>query len=41
MWNFILGTQYQLNKHFMLRGEVGFLGSRQQFIGGIQYRFGL
>jgi hypothetical protein len=41
MWNFLLGTQYQINKHFMLRGEVGFLGSRQQFIGGLQYRFGL
>ncbi len=41
MWNFLLGTQFQLNKHFMVRGEFGFLGSRQQFIGGLQYRFGL
>jgi opacity protein-like surface antigen len=41
MWNFILGTQYQINKHIMLRGEYGFLGSRQQFIGGLQYRFGM
>lgn len=41
MWNFLVGTQYQLNKHFMIRGEFGFLGSRQQFIGGLQYRFGL
>ncbi len=41
MWNFVLGSQYQINKHFMLRAEVGFLGSRQQFIGGLQYRFGL
>src|SRR6187399_49533 len=40
-WNFIVGSQYQLNKHFMLRGEYGFLGSRQQFIVGMQYRFGL
>ena len=40
-WNFIIGTQYQINKHFMLRAEYGFLGSRQQFIGGLQYRFGL
>jgi hypothetical protein len=41
MWNFIVGTQYQMNKHWMIRGEYGFLGSRQQFIGGLQFRFGL
>jgi hypothetical protein len=41
MWNFVLGTQYQINKHFMLRAEAGFLASRTQFIGGLQYRFGL
>jgi hypothetical protein len=39
-WNFIIGAQYQLNRRFMIRGEYGFLGSRQQFIGGLQYRFG-
>jgi hypothetical protein len=41
MWNFVLGSQFQINKHFMLRAEYGFLGSRQQFITGLQYRFGL
>jgi hypothetical protein len=41
MWNFIVGSQFQFNKHFMLRAEVGFLASRTQFIGGLQYRFGL
>jgi hypothetical protein len=41
MWNFVVGTQYQINKHFMIRAECGFLGSRTQFISGIQYRFGL
>jgi hypothetical protein len=41
MWNFVLGTQYQVNKHFMIRAEAGFLGSRQQIITGLQYRFGL
>jgi hypothetical protein len=41
MWNFVLGAQYQINKHFMLRFEAGFLGSRQQVITGLQYRFGL
>ncbi len=40
-WNFIVGGQYQINKHFMLRGEVGFLGSRNQLLAGVQYRFGL
>jgi hypothetical protein len=40
-WNFIIGGQFQLNKHWMIRGEYGFLGSRQQFLGGLQYRFGL
>jgi hypothetical protein len=41
MWNFIVGTQYQHNKHWMVRCEFGFLGSRQQVIAGLQYRFGL
>ena len=41
MWNFIVGSQYQLNKHWMLRGEAGFLGSRTQVMVGLQYRFGL
>lgn len=40
-WNFIVGSQFQLNKHWMLRAEYGFLGSRNQFIGGLQFRFGL
>lgn len=40
-WNFIIGTQFQINRHIMIRAEYGFLGSRQQFIGGLQYRFGL
>jgi ferredoxin len=41
IWNFVIGTQFQINRHFMLRAEYGFLGSRNQFIGGVQYRFGL
>ena len=40
-WNFIVGSQFQINKHFMLRLEYGFLGARTQVIAGIQYRFGL
>jgi hypothetical protein len=41
MWNFLVGCQYQYNKHWMLRIEYGFLGSRNQLIAGLQYRFGL
>ncbi|MDZ7635191.1 MAG: hypothetical protein U5L72_12500 [Bacteroidales bacterium] len=41
MWNFVVGSQYQINKHFMIRAEAGFLGSRTQVIGMLQYRFGL
>jgi hypothetical protein len=40
-WNFIVGGQFQLNKHLMLRAEYGFLASRTQFMTGLQYRFGL
>jgi hypothetical protein len=40
-WNFIIGSQYQMNKHWMVRAEVGFLASRTQIITGLQYRFGL
>jgi hypothetical protein len=41
MWNFLVGFQYQYNKHWMLRAEYGFLASRNQLIAGLQYRFGL
>lgn len=41
MWNFIMGTQFQYNKHIMIRAEAGFLASRTQVLGGIQYRFGI
>jgi hypothetical protein len=40
-WNFLIGSQFQINKHFMIRAEYGFLGSRQQFLTSLQYRFGL
>lgn len=41
MWNFLIGGQFQYNKHWMVRAEVGFLGSRTQVLTGLQYRFGL
>lgn len=39
-WNFVLGSQYQISDHLMLRTEVGFLGTRTHVISGVQYRFG-
>jgi hypothetical protein len=42
MWNIVVGSQFQLNKHVMLRLEYGgFVGSRTQVMCGLQYRFGL
>lgn len=41
MWNLLVGGQYQLNKSWMFRLEVGFLTSRTHLISGVQYRFGL
>ena len=41
LWNFLVGGQYQLNKSWMFRLEVGFLTSRTQLISGLQYRFGI
>ena len=41
MWNFMVGGQYQINRHWMFRAEVGFLTSRTHVIAGAQYRFGL
>ena len=41
MWNFIIGSQFQINRSWMIRAELGILGSRTQFIGGLQYRFNL
>jgi hypothetical protein len=41
MWNFIIIAQFQINRHLMVRVEYGFLGTRQQVITGLQYRFGL
>lgn len=40
-WNFVVGGQFQYNKHWMVRAEYGFLGSRTQLLVGLQYRFGL
>ncbi len=41
MWNMVVGSQYQMNRHLMLRVEYGFLATRNQLTLGLQYRFGL
>lgn len=41
IWNFTLGSQFQINKNWMFRLEYGGLSNRKHVIGGLQYRFGL
>ncbi|MCE2611575.1 hypothetical protein LVD13_01235 [Flavobacteriaceae bacterium D16] len=41
MWNFVVGSQFQLNKSWMLRAEYGYARGRDQLFMGVQYRFGL
>lgn len=38
-FNLILGAQYQINKNFMFRTEVGVFGKRSQFLLNLNYRF--
>jgi hypothetical protein len=38
-WNFIFGGQYQHNKNWMIRTEVGTFGKRSQFLLTLNYRF--
>lgn len=40
-WNFMVGSQFQINKSYMIRAEYGFLSSRQHFLCSFQYRFAL
>lgn len=41
LWSMTVGSQFQLNKSWMLRAEYGFSSGRQQFFCGLQYRFAL
>jgi hypothetical protein len=40
-WNFVVGSQFQINKNYMIRAEYGFLSARQHFLCSLQYRFAL
>lgn len=39
MWNGVIGMQFQLNKHFMLRTEGGIIGDRKSILLSANYRF--
>jgi len=39
LWNGVVGMQYQLNKKWMLRSEVGIIGDRKSFLLSLNYRF--
>lgn len=38
-FNMILGAQYQFNKNWMLRSEMGVFGKRSQFLVNVNWRF--
>ena len=38
MWNGLIGAQFQLNKHWMLRTEGGVIGDRKSFLTSLNYR---
>jgi hypothetical protein len=38
-WNMVIGGQFQLNKHWMLRTEGGIVGDRKSFLASVNYRF--
>ncbi|MGY0392912.1 hypothetical protein ACW5R3_10190 [Bizionia sp. KMM 8389] len=38
-WNGVIGAQYQPNKHWMFRTEMGVLGNRKSVLLSVNYRF--
>ena len=38
-WNLVFGAQFQLNKNYMVRVEMGAYGKRSQFLLSFNYRF--
>jgi len=38
-WNALLGFNWELDRHWSIMAEAGFGGSRENFIGGVTYRF--
>ena len=40
-WNFVFGGQWQINRRFQFRTELGFIKNKSQFMGSLNYRFGV
>lgn len=40
-WNILIGSQFQINKHWPVRVEGGFLGDRSSLLLSANYRFGI
>jgi len=40
-WNLIIGGQYQINKHWQVRTELGIIGDRKSLLVSANYRFGI
>ncbi len=38
-WNGVVGFQFQLNKHWMVRSEGGIIGDRKSILASVNYRF--
>jgi len=38
-WNGVVGAQFQMNKHWMLRTEAGIIGDRKSYLVSLNYRF--
>ena len=39
MWNGLIGAQFQINKHWQIRSEMGFIGDRKSYLFSVNYRF--
>ncbi len=38
---FVIGGQYQMNKHFQIKTEFGIAGTKRQIVLSTNYRFGI
>jgi len=38
-WNYLIGFNWEMNRHWSVMAEAGFGGSRENFIAGATYRF--
>jgi len=39
MWNGLIGAQFQINKHWQIRSEMGLIGDRRSYLFSVNYRF--